>query len=56
MPSVNIYLNEELFEFIKKDKSKIIQQALHDYIEKLKHSQNMQNKQPEPETPVETQD
>jgi len=56
MPSVQVYLNEELFEFIKKDKSRIIQQALGDYIEKLKHSQNRQNKTPGTETPAETDD
>lgn len=34
MPSIQIYLDEELFEFVKKDKSKIIQQALKEYKEK----------------------
>ena len=56
MPTIQIYLNQELFEFIKKNKSRIIQQALQDYIEKLKHSQNRQNKTPETETPAETED
>jgi len=42
MPSINIYLNEELFEFVKADKSKIIQKALEDYIKKI---QNIQKKQ-----------
>jgi len=28
MPVVNIYLSEELFEYVKKHKSKIIQEAL----------------------------
>jgi metal-responsive CopG/Arc/MetJ family transcriptional regulator len=54
MPTIQIYLNQELFDFVKKEKSKIIQQALQDYIEKLRHSQNRQNKTPE--TPVETED
>jgi hypothetical protein len=35
MPVINIYLDEELFELVKKDKSKIIQQALKEYKEKL---------------------
>ena len=56
MPVINIYLDKELYEFVKKDKSKIIKQALQDYIEKLKHSQTRQNKTPETETPVETED
>ena len=34
MPSIQIYLDEELFEFVKNDKSKIIQQALKEYKEK----------------------
>ena len=34
MPSVNIYLNEELFEYVKKNKSKIIQEALQEHKEK----------------------
>jgi len=33
MPSIQIYLDQKLFEFVKKDKSKIIQQALKQYIE-----------------------
>ena len=36
MPSVQIYLNEELFEFIKANKSKIVQQALKEFRESLK--------------------
>ena len=31
MPVINIYLDEELFELVKKDKSKIIQRALKEY-------------------------
>ena len=54
MPVINIYLDKELYEFVKIDKSKIIKQALKEYKEKLKHSQNRQNKQPEPS--VETED
>ncbi len=34
MPVINIYLDEELFEFVKNDKSKIIQQALKEYIKR----------------------
>ena len=56
MPTIQIYLNQELFDFVKNDKSKIIQQALQDYIEQLKHKQNIKNKNSEPETPLETED
>ena len=35
MPTIQIYLNQELFDFVKKDKSKIIQQALKEYKENL---------------------
>jgi len=56
MPTIQIYLNQELFDFVKKEKSRIIQQALQDYIEKLKHSQNRQNIIPETETSAEIQD
>jgi hypothetical protein len=31
MPTIQIYLNQELFDFVKKEKSKIIQQALKEY-------------------------
>jgi hypothetical protein len=34
MPVVNVYLSEELFEFVKKNKSKIIQQALKEHKQK----------------------
>jgi DNA-directed RNA polymerase subunit K/omega len=34
MPVINIYLSQELLEFIKKNKSKIVQQALQEYKEK----------------------
>ena len=34
MPAIQIYLNQELFDYVKKDKSKIIQQALKEYKEK----------------------
>ena len=56
MPVINIYLDKELYEFVKIDKSKIIKQALKDYIEKLKHNQNRKNKTPGTETPAEIQD
>lgn len=36
MPTIQIYLNQELFDFVKKEKSKIIQQALQEY--KHKHA------------------
>jgi len=36
MPVINIYLDKELYEFVKKDKSRIIKQALKEYKEKLK--------------------
>ena len=31
MPTIQIYLNQELFDFVKNNKSKIIQQALKEY-------------------------
>ena len=34
MPAINIYLPEELFEYVRKNKSKIIQQALKEYKDK----------------------
>ena len=34
MPTLQIYLNQELFDFVKKDKSKIIQKALNELNEK----------------------
>jgi len=37
MPVVNVYLSEELFEYVKKSKSKIIQEALREH--KEKHNQ-----------------
>ena len=40
MPVINIYVDEQLFEFVKKDKSKIVQQALKEYIEKQKREFN----------------
>ena len=48
MPVINIYLDEELFEFVKKNKSKIIKQALKEYKEKLQH----QKKQYAPHAPA----
>jgi len=33
MPAVNVYLNEELFEYVKKNKSKIVQEALREHKE-----------------------
>lgn len=35
MPVINIYLSKELFELVKQNKSKIIQEALRQYKEKL---------------------
>ena len=40
MPSIQIYLDEELFEFVRNDKSKIIQQALKEYKEKHADNEN----------------
>jgi len=40
MPVINIYLDEELFEFVKKDKSRIVQQALEEFRDKQLHKQN----------------
>jgi hypothetical protein len=34
MPTIQIYLNQELFDFVRKDKSKIIQKALNELKEK----------------------
>jgi len=34
MPVVNIYLNEELFEYVKENKSRIIREALEEHKEK----------------------
>ena len=34
MPTINIYLSEELFEYVKNNKSKIIQEALKEFKEK----------------------
>lgn len=42
MPPVVIYLNNELYEFIKKNKSKICQQALKEYKEKLQEQKKKQ--------------
>ena len=39
MPVINIYLSQELFDFIKKNKSKIVQQALQEYKEKQEKSE-----------------
>ena len=36
MPTIQIYLNQELFDFVKADKSKIIQRALIELKQKLK--------------------
>jgi hypothetical protein len=38
MPSLQIYLNQRLFDFVRQDKSRIIQQALKEYI--ARHSDN----------------
>ena len=40
MPSIHIYLDEKLFEFVKDNKSKIIQQALKELIKKQKKLKN----------------
>jgi hypothetical protein len=40
MPVINIYLSKELFELVKLNKSKIIQEALRQYKEKLEHLPN----------------
>jgi len=34
MPVITIYLNEELWEFVKSDKSRIIQQAVKELMDK----------------------
>ena len=56
MPVINIYLDKELYEFVKIDKSKIIKQALKEYKEKLEHNLNRQSIIPETETPADTED
>jgi len=38
MPVVNIYLNEELFEYVKENKSRIIREALEEHKEEHAHS------------------
>ncbi len=43
MPVINIYLDEELFEFVRKDKSRIIQQALAELKEKQMNSSPRDN-------------
>ena len=40
MPVTTIYLDDELFEFIRKNKSKIIQEALRQYKEKIEQGLN----------------
>ena len=47
MPTIQIYLNQELFDFVKADKSKIIQRALIEMKNNLK-------KQTHPQTAVST--
>ena len=42
MPVINIYLSQELWEFVKDDKSKIVQQALREYKEKLQQLKKQQ--------------
>lgn len=44
MPAIQIYLNQELFDFVKKDKSKIIQKALKEY--KQKHADKKSGSSP----------
>ena len=38
MPVINIYLDEELFEFVKRDRSRIIQKALRQFKERTDQS------------------
>jgi len=40
MPVINVYLSKELFELVKQNKSKIIQEALRQYKEKLEQLPN----------------
>ena len=40
MPAIQIYLNQQLFDFVKDDKSKIIQQALKELIQKQNQQKN----------------
>lgn len=48
MPVINIYLPQELFELVKKDKSKIVQQALKEYVEnQTKKMQTVSSQQAE---------
>ena len=35
MPTINIYLPEDLFEYVKKQKSKIVQEALRQHKKKI---------------------
>ena len=43
MPAIQIYLNQQLFDFVKDDKSKIIQQALKELIKKQKQLKNQRS-------------
>jgi hypothetical protein len=47
MPVINIYLDNELYELVKEDKSKIIKQALKEY--KERHDQDTEAKSQNPE-------
>lgn len=40
MPNVNIYLNKELYDFVKDDPSKRVQLALEEFIESKEVSDN----------------
>jgi len=40
MPSLQIYLNQELFDFVRHDKSRIIQKALKEYIARRKNKKS----------------
>jgi len=46
MPSVNIYLSEDLFEYIKKNKSKIVKEALKEHKEKHRQQKKHQASHP----------
>jgi len=48
MPTIQIYLNQELFDYVKKDKSKIIQQALKEF--RQTHATEKNNSSPNADT------
>jgi hypothetical protein len=45
MPVINIYLDNELYELVKEDKSKIIKQALKEYKERHLKEQGSEDSQ-----------